>query len=616
MSHSERKSTQDAQHGLAQLGNTCYLNTAIQTLLAYPDLPTIVAVRQCLLDDLNSAAPQDAVALCNLLVLLLAKQHGQDVAATELTDAWNIFLDYMRARVNGRGRLGSQQEDSSFALNLFFDMLAMKAPISQQVEKRYEQVTVKNRQYPALVKPEPGGLLPCPVLKWTSDTQITSIFQNKTVRVLDATHPEVREALKGPFSDADGHGNPCNEVTRISFGDPPVAPSAFTILPDHVVKLGGQDAFAPTRCHYEIPSEFQLEVNGDEHTYVLASFGQKIGSPSGGHYVAYRREYDQWYEINDGHVTCKGEQAQEVVNMPRAITQALASTREHCARQLVYVEKQRFLAQYQAQPVVRTAPPPIVPEPIPVVRPQLEPPPVPVQPEPEKPKVDDNADKAAADLLKKQKEIADTAAAVVASNNPNEQIVKKDGEILKVYAPDTHGKEKRRNVKRWVWRGVLIAAVVIGIGVLVGASMGAGLGVLAGVLLAVGLDQYWQHRNRKFKARTLLEMKQQALTSCADAYADSYADSLPKPKDALVKVAEGEKKCQLSEAGMAGFNEAVHHWPLKYLGRFWANPNGERAKGHALKDLGFEAEKAPTPEGKKPLDSEKTGELAKLTPKK
>ena len=52
---------------------------------------------------------------------------------------------------------------------------------------------------------------------------------------------------------------------------------------------------------------------------MLASFGQKIGSTSGGHYIAYRREGINWYEINDGRVTPKGKQGLNEPIMPQEI---------------------------------------------------------------------------------------------------------------------------------------------------------------------------------------------------------------------------------------------------------------------------------------------------------
>ncbi len=679
MSHSIKKSGIEHQYGLEQLGNTCYMNTAIQTLLAYPDLPTIVSARrqalQLLPFDALEGDDLQAAALCELLVLLSAKQRGEVISGTALADAWEIFLEYIRARVVDNSLLGSRQEDSSFALNLFLELLRARAPIQQKITKTFAKVTIGSQTYPE--RTLPSETLPCFVLKWPAGTLLNSLFEESSVEILDATHPDFYSRGQEPEYTS------CKEKTNVLFSEG--VPSAFSILPDHVVKKGAVHSFSPTECQYAIPAELELTINNQKHTYVLASFGQKIGSARGGHYIAYRRENDKWYELNDGRVSQQGTQALDSMTMPTSIQNALASNGGHCARQLVYVEKTRFAAQYVAQPVVQPEPP-VVAQPASTAKEDTE--------KAAENELQEKLSTALAHSKQDQqsllalqvKEQADLDMALSVSNNTDANVVKKDGDIwpehlkeiiekggktlrlpllaegektaelgldlsnvrnwhilvgllnhypkisavkiqyadihadtqknieafnrfllaalknrkgkvtveiepldsskkdeLGYYTTRTYGR-KSYNAKRLIWRGVLIAAVAAGIGVLSAVSMGGGLGILAGVLLAVGIDKFWQHRNRKFKARTLLEIKKLSVNNNVDAIDHALAVNKAHPAPR-----------KLSKEGMAGFDEAVHRWPVKYWARFWASPKGPRAEGHALKDLGVTAEKAPEP---------------------
>jgi hypothetical protein len=373
MSGLTKKTALHDQQGLPNLGNTCYINTAIQTLLSYPDLFDTVTRKRL---QLNTAAHLPggldndgfcAQLLCQLLTVLLAKQQGVSVDQAAFDDAWALFIQAIRTRITDNRPLGAQQEDSSFALGMLFELLHMPAPLEQHVTKKYASVTVDIRddggaivysQTYAEMTAETERL-PCPRLNWKSGQEFIKLFEPTDVELTDATHPLA-------YADNHREPTPCTETTQVVFQG---TPTAFCVLPDHAVRLSEQDAsrlrrgerFAPTECRYDFRSEVTLTIQGQPVTYVLASFGQKIGGAGGGHYIAYRREGEHWYEIDDGSVTPKGQQAfDKPHDMPEGIVSALSSTRAHCARQLVYVEKKRFRAQYTTTPDV-VVPTPVVP---------------------------------------------------------------------------------------------------------------------------------------------------------------------------------------------------------------------------------------------------------------
>lgn len=335
-----KKTTIESQFGLKNMGNTCYLNASIQTLLSFPNLPEIIAARKAQLATLQDTGEdnlQQAQALCILLEHLLQKQYGKPVSQAILNNAWALFIKHTQSRIVNDVPLGRQQEDSNFSFLMLVELLSINAPLMQNIVRKYEAVNFKGTLYPAKEVPALHRT-PCITLPWTTHTPIENVFEDTICEVNEAKHPDAYEAGMKEYT-------PCIEVTQVHMepkGD------TFVLLPNHS-PLKGSSPFAPTQCHYHIPGEVELTIQGVKDTFVLASFSQKIGSAAVGHYIAYRREGTRWYEIDDNRVSTKGYQLFSEAAMPEAVTSALKSEDDHCARQLIYVRKSVFLAQYQYQ---------------------------------------------------------------------------------------------------------------------------------------------------------------------------------------------------------------------------------------------------------------------------
>lgn len=333
----KKKTDIEYQQGLSNKGNSCYINTAIQTLLSYPNLPEIIiSAKEKWEKETTSTSYLVAHSLCELLDLLLKKQAGN--STINIDGAWIKFHGYFKKIKSGDGVIGLQQEDSSYALRILFDLLKMQGCIFHKKTTYYDAVDYLDIHFDARERQENDNNIADYMVGWPSKKQFDQLFEVDNSTIEGIIHPElyaqdVRADNEGKVS-YDGINKIIPKARRTEQYCIQKGTDTIVILP--------QDPGSS----YVIPSEVKLTVDDKEDIFVLASFSQKIGDPSSGHYKAYRREGNKWYKIDDSDVTLIGEQDLNTSVLPEQVKTASKTSSFSCARQLVYVRKSVFAAQY------------------------------------------------------------------------------------------------------------------------------------------------------------------------------------------------------------------------------------------------------------------------------
>lgn len=301
-------------YGLENLGNTCYLNTLIQTLLSISDLPNNL----------------DDIGLSHQLLKICKSFQNSDVGIRIPRSMYTTLLKlvYETTKLNLSG-----QQDICEVFGLMMDIIDKESPNSNYVYDSIHPLVVEVKQTPIILRKQQRELLKQNNLqiylehifkKKMSKTVISkfsNMFQGYLLRILDC--PLCGYVKYG----VESYTNMCLDINGCnSLIDAFNKLSTPEILDDdnkwncgHCKKLVNarkQIIIHTTPIYWYISLKrftylgkkitslihFPLQLSIANNIYTLIAVNNHVGSINNGHYFCYAKRHDEWYIFDDEKV--------------------------------------------------------------------------------------------------------------------------------------------------------------------------------------------------------------------------------------------------------------------------------------------------------------------------
>lgn len=261
--------------GLANLGNTCYFNTAFQCILSCPSLFNSF---------INNYPYEDKVIT-----------QIKDVAVKIWIKAKCVrpygLMESIR-QIMGKGFNVRSENDLHEFINSVFDYL-------YETNKKNNN-EIENDKFCGLVKSS---------IFCTHCCHVSSSQEHFTNIILSITDDQIQDTLElGQLiskylsvehiseRSCDKCNKKCDALKQYSFSKIPEV-LCFSIKRYTIYKK--------TRKNLNVPTKIAFKMNGKNHIYGLKSIACHIGNLNNGHYycIYFNSETQEWFKIDDDHVT-------------------------------------------------------------------------------------------------------------------------------------------------------------------------------------------------------------------------------------------------------------------------------------------------------------------------